>query len=251
MRSVLNEHLYSTQILSCFLFKPIYIRGEKVLVQSSIRTGKHASHDFLFKTCRVNGVQRQVIRRHSLALEKQLLSSYSKGVCVCVGGGCSNASGVWNHGIGQWWVEKRWGLIVNQRTPLAQTPQGAACFMVTMCLVPVVEVCGMICCLLGSVYLYDSVWMMCVLRGGDWLCLSSRRWGTVCVCLWVGVLVWGGYLSRRSSCRWSAVRSSALSYFAGHLQLLEYRGLCDLWCLAAPRALGTAYSAPSEPETQT
>lgn len=45
--------------------------------------------------------------------------------------------------------EMRWGLIVNQRTPLAQTPQRTACFMVTICLVPVVEVCGMICCLVG------------------------------------------------------------------------------------------------------
>jgi len=45
--------------------------------------------------------------------------------------------------------EMRWGLIVNQRTPLAKTPQRAACFMVRMCLVPVVEVCGMICCLVG------------------------------------------------------------------------------------------------------
>lgn len=121
-----------------------------------------------------------------------------------------------------------------------------------MCVIPVVEVCGMICCLVG---LSLSV-QKCV---NDVRC---KRW-------WLVVFV---IPQMRHSMCVSLRGSSSLMRISAVMVVLQTKrctfacvvGFCrappapgikgTLWFLTplgAPRALGTAYSAPSVPEMQT
>lgn len=68
------------------------------------------------------------------------------------------------------------------------------------------------------VSLFICVWMLLEVVTGC-VCHPADEAQYACVCVWA--LVWRGYLSRGPSRRRGAVRSSALSDSAGHLQLLE------------------------------